>query len=126
MKKLVVPFLLTFLLSILLVGCSNEAENNTYDTISISDVESKMDEGYLVLDVREPNEFEEGHIPGAINKPLSELEADDFSNLNKDDQYVVICRSGNRSQTASEILFAEGYKIVNTSEGMSSWQGEIE
>lgn len=120
MKKIF--FSLFFVL--LLVGCSST--NQSFDTISLSEVETKVQDGYVILDVREVEEFEAGHIPNSINKPLSELKTGDFSNLTKDEKYIVICRSGNRSVTASNILSEEGYDIVNVSEGVSSWQGELE
>ena len=107
-----------------LAACNNDSVS--YETIDIDEVEAKMNEGFIVLDVREPNEFAEGHIPAAQNKPLSVLQQNDFSELSKEEQYIIICRSGNRSQTASEILVNEGYEVVNVSAGMSSWTGAIE
>ena len=107
-----------------LAACNNDSVS--YETIDIDEVEAKMNEGFIVLDVREPNEFAEGHIPAAQNKPLSALQQDDFSELSKEEQYIIICRSGNRSQTASEILANAGYEVVNVSAGMSSWTGAIE
>ena len=122
MKKWIIAMLAISLLA--LAACSND--NASYETIEINEVEEKMAEGYIVLDVREPDEFAEGHIPSAQNKPLSVLQQDDFNELSKEEKYIIICRSGNRSQTASEILFNEGYEVVNVSAGMSSWMGEIE
>lgn len=107
-----------------LAACNNDSVS--YETIDIDEVEAKMNEGFIVLDVREPNEFAEGHIPAAQNKPLSVLQQNDFSELSKEEQYIIICRSGNRSQTASEILVNEGYDVINVSAGMSSWTGAIE
>ena len=107
-----------------LAACSSDSAS--YETIDISEVEAKMKEGFIVLDVREPNEFTEGHITAAQNKPLSVLQQNDFSELSKEEQYIIICRSGNRSQTASEILANAGYEVVNVSLGMSSWTGAIE
>lgn len=117
------------LLFLLVVGvmflsaCSEEA---SYETIQIDDVLAKQEEGYIVLDVREPSEYDAAHIIGAQNKPLSELQSSNFEGLNKDEQYVVICQSGNRSKQASAVLLEEGYKIVNVAQGMSSWNGDIE
>lgn len=110
---------------LLLVGCSagNEEE---YETIEIGDVQQLQDDGKIVLDVREVEEFSEGHIVGAVNLPLSELKEDNFAELDKSESYIVICRSGNRSIEASDILSAEGFDVLNVSEGMSSWTGEVE
>lgn len=109
-----------------LAACSNDNDSASYETIDIDEVEAKMEEGFIVLDVREPEEFAEGHIPSAQNKPLSAIQQEDFTELSKQEKYIVICRSGNRSQTASEILLNEGYEIVNVSTGMSSWTGAVE
>lgn len=122
MKKWLLIVLAASILA--LAACSNDS--TSYETIDIDEVETKMKEGIVVLDVREPDEFAEGHIPAAQNKPLSVLQQDDFSELSKEEQYIVICRSGNRSQTASGILVNAGYKVINVSAGMSSWTGAIE
>lgn len=71
-------------------------------------------------------EIAEGHIVDAVNLPLSELKQGIDLSLSKDETYIVICRSGNRSIEASNILFEAGYHVVNVSEGMSSWSGEVE
>lgn len=113
------------LFALMLAACNNST-NSTYKTIAIDQVEAKMEEGYTVLDVREIDEYVEGHIVGAVNKPLSELKIDNFEGLHADEEYVVICRSGNRSREASEILIGEGFSAVNVSEGMSSWVGDVE
>ncbi|NLY80648.1 MAG: rhodanese-like domain-containing protein [Lysinibacillus sp.] len=118
MKKI-----LMFVLAImLLASCQEEA---SYITISLDEVESKVEEGFIILDVREVFEYDEGHIPNSVNKPLSELQEGDFSNISKNEKYIVICRSGNRSITASDILTESGFTVVNTSEGVSTWPGEL-
>ena len=122
MKKWLLAVMAVSILA--LAACSNDSVS--YDTIDIDEVEIKMDEGFIVLDVRESDEFAAGHIPAAQNKPLSVLQQDDFSELSKEEKYIVICRSGNRSQTASEILVNAGYEVVNVSAGMSSWTGAVE
>lgn len=120
-KTLVVLFAMALML--VLAACGSE---ESYETIDIDEIEEKVQEGYKVLDVREPNEYAGGHIVGAANKPLSELQASNFEGIDQVSSYIVICQSGNRSQEASKILADEGYTIVNVSEGMSSWTGEIE
>ena len=113
---------LMVLLVLLLAACGS----GEYETIAIDEVSAKQEAGYTVLDVREPYEYEEAHIAGAENKPLSTLREEEFSGLPEDRQYVVICQSGNRSQEASAILHEAGYDVVNVSEGMSSWEGDVE
>lgn len=117
-------FLLLALISVLLLSaCGQDAG---YETIGIDEVAAKQEAGYTVLDVREPYEFEQGHIPGAENKPLTALQSGDFKGLQEDAQYVVICQSGNRSKQASDILLEEGYEFVNVDQGMGSWEGAVE
>lgn len=108
---------------VIMAACGSE---EAYQTIDIEDIQTKVDEGYTVLDVRETSEFEAGHIPGASNKPLSELQQGNLEGMDSKEKYIVICQSGNRSKQASEILSKENMEIVNVSEGMSSWTGEVE
>lgn len=122
MKKILVV-LFAMALILVLAACGSE---ESYETIDMDEIEAKVQEGYKVLDVREPNEYAGGHIVGAANKPLSELQASNFEGIDQASSYIVICQSGNRSKEASKVLAGEGYTIVNVSEGMSSWTGEIE
>ena len=78
-----------------------------------------------IIDVREVDEFAAGHVPTAKNYPLSTL-AENFSELDKDQEYYVICQSGGRSAHASEFLSAHGYDVTNVLGGTSAWPGEKE
>lgn len=79
-----------------------------------------------ILDVREPAEFAFGHIPGAVNIPLGELE-DRFSEIAKDKKVYVICRTGSRSDLAAQKLTEKGYQNVkNVIPGMTKWEGPTE
>ncbi|QBP41230.1 rhodanese-like domain-containing protein [Paenisporosarcina antarctica] len=120
MKKFII-FL--FVVIFTLTACSSSA---TYETIAIDDIPLKVEEGYKVIDVRETGEYGAGHIPGSLNKPLSEIKNGDIEGLDKNQKYIVICQSGNRSKEASSILFDEDFMILNVSEGMSSWTGPVE
>lgn len=115
--------LLAVLGVLLLSACGQGAD---YETIQIDEVAAKQEAGYTVLDVREAYEYEQAHIPGAENKPLSLLQSGDFEGLQEDAKYVVICQSGNRSKQASDLLLEEGYDFVNVAQGMSSWEGAVE
>lgn len=76
-----------------------------------------------VIDVRDQNEFDREHIPGAQSIPVSELE-ERHKELNKDEDIVVVCnRGGQRSHKAAEILKEKGYEHVEIMEGgMSGWK----
>lgn len=74
-----------------------------------------------LLDVRETYEYREAHIPGARLIPLGEL-GTKLDELPRDREILVICRSGNRSGTATRQLLGEGFKAVNLSGGMIGWQ----
>ncbi len=85
----------------------------------------KRGDNFTILDVREPDEWASGHIPGAKHIPLGEIEAR-HGELDKEGETVVVCRSGGRSSIACEFLAAMGYNVINMPGGMSAWQGDIE
>jgi rhodanese-related sulfurtransferase len=75
----------------------------------------------FLLDVRQPEEFREGHIAGAKLIPLGELRAR-MNELPKDREIVCICASGNRSSSAARQLTSAGYNAINMKGGMFVWQ----
>jgi len=77
--------------------------------------------GAYLLDVREPEEWEAGHAPGAVHIPLGELGAR-YTELAPDRPLYVICRSGNRSGHAAQALAGAGWDASNVSDGMIGWQ----
>ena len=76
-------------------------------------------ESLSVLDVREVEEFEALHLEGAHNFPLSQL-TDTFEQLDKDNLYYVICKSGMRSARACQFLTEQGYEVINVQGGMDA------
>lgn len=78
-------------------------------------------EALSVLDVREVEEFEALHLEGARNFPLSQL-ADTYEQLDKDNLYYVICKSGIRSARACQFLAEQGYEVVNVQGGMDAFE----
>jgi rhodanese-related sulfurtransferase/TusA-related sulfurtransferase len=98
------------------------------NTITNEELEQRIMENpnVKILDVREPAEFAFSRIPGAVSIPLGELEQR-ANELNQEDQIHVICRTGNRSDMASQLLSDKGFKNVkNVVTGMSEWKGSIE
>jgi|LSQX01.1.fsa_nt_gb rhodanese-related sulfurtransferase len=82
-------------------------------------------EACIVLDVRDRDEWEAGHVPGAVWIPLDEL-PQRFRELPEDKMVYAICRSGARSARAVRFLTAQGYKAKNVIGGMEQWKGELE
>ena len=120
-----IPFLLLLLF---LAGCtaSNEQENS-YRQISMDEAVTMMDEesGYIILDVRTPEEFRERHIPNAINIPNETIGSEDIQELPDKDQLILVyCRSGNRSKHASGKLAELGYTNIVEIGGINDWTGD--
>jgi rhodanese-related sulfurtransferase len=77
--------------------------------------------GALVLDVREHDEWDAGHVPAAVHIPLGELGAR-YTAIGHDRPLFVICRSGHRSAHAAQALAGAGWDVRNVSDGMIGWQ----
>jgi len=86
-----------------------------------ADAEARARQGAVLLDVREPDEWNAGHIAGAVHLPLGRLA--DIGDLVAPGAapVVAVCRSGNRSGRAAEALAAAGYDVVNLGGGMKAW-----
>ena len=128
MKKLI--FLL--LAVMMLTACGQDTEKDqgaVYVNITAEEAKQIMDaeEGYIILDVRTQEEYDQGHIPGAMLIPNTEIEtrAEDEL-LDKDQLILVYCRSGNRSKKAAEILVELGYTNIKEFGGIIDWPYEVE
>ena len=116
-----------FLAALLLAGCAAPAEEITYRQVNMDEAITMMEEesGYIILDVRTPEEFAEKHIPGAINVANETIGTDEIPELPDKDQLILVyCRSGNRSKQASEKLVALGYTNIVEFGGINDWPGE--
>ena len=128
MKKLV--FLL--LAVMMLTACGQDKENNqgaVYVNITAEEAKQIMDteEGYIILDVRTQEEYDESHIPGAILIPHTEIEARAEEVLTDKDQLILVyCRSGRRSKIAAEALLKLGYTNIREFGGIIDWPYEVE
>lgn len=90
--------------------------------VNISEAAALRDAGAFMLDVREPFEWDEYHMPGATLIPLGELPAR-LNEVPRDKPVVVVCRSGNRSQTGRDILLRAGFTTVTSMDGgMRAWR----
>ena len=126
MKKLI-PILLSALMFAGCAGTSNQ--RNTYRSIAMDEAVTMMaqETGYIILDVRRPDEFAAGHIPNAINVSNESIGTDEIAELPDKDQLIMVyCRSGRRSKEASEKLVKLGYTNIVEFGGILDWKGEIE
>ena len=128
MKKL---FLL-FLAVMLLTACGQDRENGqeaVYVNITAEQAKEIMDteEGYIILDTRTQEEYDEGHIPGAIVISHDEIKQKAESVLTDKNQLILVyCRSGRRSKLAAEDLVALGYTNIKEFGGIIDWPYEVE
>ena len=147
MKKILC--IISILLCILLSGCGDDSsiriiggadgptsiivaekgEKAMFEQITAEEAKKIMDSGkeHIILDTREQDEFDEGHIPGAILIPYTEIENKAIELLpDKDAQILVYCRSGRRSKIAAESLAKLGYTNVKEFGGIIDWPYEVE
>ena len=119
--------LLTLALPFGCVGCSNGG-SATYEQISGAEAKALMDSesGYIIIDARTQEEYDEGHIPGAILIPEYEIADRAEKELPDKDQLILVyCRSGRRSKIAAEELVKLGYTNVKEFGGIIDWEYEI-
>ena len=125
MKKLI-PILLSALMFAGCAGTSN-SQTNTYRSITMDEAVDMMakETGYIILDVRRPDEFAAGHIPNAINVPNESIGTSEIPELPDKNQLILVyCRSGRRSKEASEKLVKLGYTNIVEFGGILDWKGE--
>ena len=145
MKSIVV--LVALIMSVAAVGCGQKeahiiggadgptsiflAENSSADSYIQIDQEMakammSLNDGHVVVDVRRQDEFDAGHIPGAIcipNESITDTQPAELPDLNQ--VILVYCRTGRRSKEASQKLFDMGYKNVFEFGGIVDWTGEV-
>ena len=116
---------------LLLTACSPNQKPNreaVYMNITAKEAKEIMDTetGYIVLDVRTREEFDQGHIPGAILIPDTEIRTKAEAVLTDKDQLILVyCRSGRRSKLAAEILVELGYTNIREFGGIIDWPYDV-
>ncbi|MGX9789045.1 rhodanese-like domain-containing protein [Mycobacterium sp. MMS18-G62] len=88
----------------------------------IADVPSEFDESVVLLDVREDDEWQRGHAPGARHIPMGQIPAR-ISELDPTATLFVVCHVGGRSQRVAQYLAGHGYRPLNVAGGMQAWAG---
>ena len=120
--------LLTLALPFGCVGCVSDGGSATYEQISGAEAKALMDResGYIIIDARTQEEYDQGHIPGAIMIPEYEIADRAEKELPDKDQLILVyCRSGRRSKIAAEELVKLGYTNVKEFGGIIDWEYEI-
>ena len=124
--KRMIPLLLSLLL---LAGCGGNTADSSYQQISQEEAKEMMDsQDVIILDVREQDEYDSGHIPGALLLPVGTIDEETAAEVipEKDSTVLVYCRSGNRSKTASSALAELGYTSIYEFGGINTWPYETE
>ena len=127
MKRLAIIF---FAIMVLLSGCAQPTGSSAASYKQITQEEAKemmtKNDGHIVVDVRRQDEYDEGHIPGAVlipNESITDKQPDELPDLNQ--TILVYCRSGRRSKEASQKLADMGYTHVYEFGGINTWTGEV-
>lgn len=129
--KRVMGMLLVLALSLSLIGCVAEEPGEATGSYTQIDQETakqmmEQDDGHVIVDVRRQDEYDAGHIPGAILIPNESIGCDSPEALPDYDQVILIyCRSGNRSKQAAQKLAGMGYTHIYEFGGINTWTGEI-
>ena len=125
MKRILIAVSVALMLIPLLVGCKGDKSNSPYEQITPAEAKAIIDseEGFIILDVRTPEEFAAGHIAGAILIPDYEIgEKAERVLTDKDQLILVYCRSGRRSKNAASELAALGYTNIKEFGGINDWK----
>ena len=116
---------------ILLTGCSIGGTGNSASYHQIAQEEAKemmtKNDGHVIVDVRRQDEYDSGHIPGAIlipNESITDKQPQQLPDLNQ--VILIYCRSGRRSKEASQKLAEMGYTNIYEFGGINTWTGEVE
>lgn len=92
--------------------------------ISVQEAQKRIENGALLLDVREQEEYDEERIPGSQLLPLSELMARFEDEVPEGREIIAQCRSGKRSAQATDFLRAQGFDVTNMEGGILKWKAE--
>ncbi|HVD97516.1 MAG TPA: rhodanese-like domain-containing protein [Cytophagaceae bacterium] len=116
--------LITIAISLCLSGCREAGTYKTIDEKEFSELAGK--ENSVILDVRTPGEYKEGHLENAL---LMDYKNENFENeltkLDPTKTYLVYCKAGGRSAKASSLLSQKGFNTYNLDGGISNWKGKV-
>ena len=96
----------------------------SFKSISVTDAMQLIENGVLIIDVREQNEYDQAHIENSVLVPLSTVSAEKINEVNPQNKTILIhCHSGKRSKIAANIILTQGYtgEILELDEGIKAW-----
>ena len=133
-RKTFAAWALLLFLILSLAGCGSREEDTentaSYQQITAEEAKSMMEEqpDAVILDVREQDEYDAGHIPGAVLLPVGTINEETATSAipEKDTVVLVYCRSGNRSKTDSQALVGLSYTQIYEFAGIKDWPYEVE
>ena len=139
-NMIILGMVIICLLCLAIIGCGRKSEasdsesgsndnKNGYKSIYMTEAEEMMknEKDYIILDVRTVEEYNEGHIPNAINVANETIGEDEIAELPDKDQLIMVyCRSGRRSKLAASKLVKLGYTNIVEIGGIIDWKGDIE
>lgn len=100
-------------------------QTSGYINVNAETAQQLIKDGVRVIDVREPEEYAAGHIPGSELIPLGSI-LTESKNWDKSESILLVCRSGNRSRQAAELLTKAGFsRLYNLEGGVLAWQGPL-
>jgi rhodanese-related sulfurtransferase len=106
----------------MIAGGNSNAGGGLPAEISVSEALAKRESGAFILDVRQPDEWNEAHVPDSTLIPLDQL-PNRLNELPKDQEIVVVCRSGNRSAQGRDILLQAGFtNVTSMAGGLNQWK----
>ncbi|HEX5838125.1 MAG TPA: rhodanese-like domain-containing protein [Anaerolineales bacterium] len=118
----VVALILVGFSAVWVTSLGNNESTSYPREISVEEAVAKRDAGAFVLDVRQPEEWNEFHVPDSTLIPLAEL-ASRVDELPKDQEIVIVCRSGNRSAQGRDILLDAGFtQVTSMAGGLTQWR----
>ena len=121
-------FILLIVVLFFVTGCGSVKEERkiiSYDAVNtIIDDYNELENVYII-DVREEDEYDDGHLINAYNIPLSRLDSIKNENISIDSKIIVYCRSGNRSKSAQDMLNEMGYTNVYDMGGIMNWPYDV-
>ncbi|MFL0252080.1 rhodanese-like domain-containing protein [Clostridium neuense] len=98
---------------------------NKFKSIDVSELDN-LRGNITLIDIREPEEYKVGHVPGAKNAPMNSVTQNPEKYLDKSKEYYIICQSGMRSQKTCSKLSDMGFNVVNVKGGTGSYRGELQ